>query len=336
MKTKICTKCKIEKDVLMFNKRADSKCGVRSSCKECISNYEKLKKERKIKPKKEDKISKICPKCKIDKNFSEYGKNKNSKYGIASYCKECTKAHAQENIEKLRERDRLRYYKNINKRKSAASIKRERDRNNPDKVLQTKEYLKNYYQNNIEIIKKKNKQYQELHTEKCKKCRSEYYKNNKQEILNRQKEYYLNNKEIRIQKTTEWRKNNKEKYIATRRKRNKERYDNDPVYKLNRNIRSRINLVLKGKNKGGSTESLVGCSTEYLKSYLESKFVEGMGWENRSKWHIDHIRPCSSFDLSDPEQQKLCFHYTNLQPLWAKDNLKKSNKLNFKLENKNE
>ena len=61
-----------------------------------------------------------------------------------------------------------------------------------------------------------------------------------------------------------------------------------------------------------------------LKAYLELQFTDGMTWENRGNWHIDHIRPCASFDLTDPEQQKQCFHYTNLQPLWAADNLAKS------------
>ena len=71
---------------------------------------------------------------------------------------------------------------------------------------------------------------------------------------------------------------------------------------------------------------LIGCSKEELIKHLESQFIEGMTWENWSLngWHIDHIRPISSFDLSDPAQAKECFHYSNLQPLWAIDNLKKS------------
>ena len=71
---------------------------------------------------------------------------------------------------------------------------------------------------------------------------------------------------------------------------------------------------------------LLGCSIEKLWEHLESKFQPGMTRENHGKWHIDHIRPCISFNLTDLEQQKICFHYTNLQPLWAEDNLKKGAK----------
>ena len=74
---------------------------------------------------------------------------------------------------------------------------------------------------------------------------------------------------------------------------------------------------------------LVGCTLDELKNHLEKQFTKGMTWKNYNYrgWHVDHIIPCSSFDLIDPEQQKECFHYTNLQPLWGKDNIKKSNKI---------
>lgn len=80
--------------------------------------------------------------------------------------------------------------------------------------------------------------------------------------------------------------------------------------------------------KSGSAIRDLGCSMEELKVYLESKFQPGMSWDNYSftGWHIDHIIPLSSFDLTDPEQFKQACHYTNLQPLWAEDNFKKSNK----------
>lgn len=100
---------------------------------------------------------------------------------------------------------------------------------------------------------------------------------------------------------------------------------------LNETIfRSRTNDAIKrcGASKSSKTLELLGCSLKSLKSYIESKFLDGMNWDNYGYhgWHIDHIRPCCSFDLTDPEQQKQCFHYTNLQPLWAKDNLRKHGK----------
>ena len=76
--------------------------------------------------------------------------------------------------------------------------------------------------------------------------------------------------------------------------------------------------------KSKRTEELLGCTIEEAKAHLASLFTDGMSWDNHGEWHIDHIRPCASFDLTDPEQQKQCCHYTNLQPLWAADNLAKS------------
>ena len=87
----------------------------------------------------------------------------------------------------------------------------------------------------------------------------------------------------------------------------------------------RLHKALKNTFKSGSAVKDLGCSIEYLKAYLEGQFEPGMTWDNwgRRGWHIDHIRPLASFDLTDPEQFKQAVHYTNLQPLWAKDNLKK-------------
>jgi hypothetical protein len=78
--------------------------------------------------------------------------------------------------------------------------------------------------------------------------------------------------------------------------------------------------------KSIKTLELLGCTVEDLRLFLEAEFVDGMTWENYGKWHIDHIQPCASFNIEDPEEQKKCFHWTNLQPLWAKDNLKKGAK----------
>ena len=110
----------------------------------------------------------------------------------------------------------------------------------------------------------------------------------------------------------------------------------NPHVKIRDNLSLRMRLALKEQNltKRNTTNELVGCSIKFLKRYLEKQFYphpstgEMMTWKNHNikGWHIDHIRPCSSFDLSIPEQQKECFNYKNLQPLWARENIIKSNK----------
>lgn len=103
----------------------------------------------------------------------------------------------------------------------------------------------------------------------------------------------------------------------------------DPHTRIRDNLSLRMRLALKEQNltKRNTTSDLVGCSIPYLKKYLEKKFKKGMNWKNQGifGWHIDHIKPCSKFDLSDPNQQRECFNYKNLQPLWAKENILKSN-----------
>ncbi len=107
-----------------------------------------------------------------------------------------------------------------------------------------------------------------------------------------------------------------------------EKYKTDSSFRLACMLRARITRVMNGGKRCLPIADLVGCSMEELETHLESQFQSGMTRENRGRagWHIDHIRPCCSFDLTDPEQQKQCFHYTNLQPLWATDNLRKSGK----------
>ncbi len=105
--------------------------------------------------------------------------------------------------------------------------------------------------------------------------------------------------------------------------------------RLRHYLSTRIRKALKSGRKSAKTMELVGCSIEELKSYIESKFQDGMSWGNwgkgRGKWNVDHIVPCVSFDLTDPKEQKICFHWSNLQPLWEKDNLKKMTKTDGQL-----
>lgn len=200
------------------------------------------------------------------------------------------------NPEGARAKDRLKYAKNREKRKEESRSYRAR---NHEKV---KEQGRNRY-----------------HADK------EYYRKQSLDYRNR-------NKETCQERSREWYKENKDRASAYV----KDRYHSNEQAKLRLLISGRILKALKEDMKSQSTLDLLGCTVEEAKKHLESLWQPGMTWENHGKWirdqpmtwHIDHIRPCASFDLSDPEQQRVCFHYTNLQPLWAIDNIIKGDKVN--------
>lgn len=153
----------------------------------------------------------------------------------------------------------------------------------------------------------------------------DYYAANKAALVAYHSMYYLEN--IEKQKVY----NRLSKVKERRNIRAKERRETDPNFKLRHNLADRIYLALKGKNKSAKTLELLGCSLSFLRKRLESLFHPGMTWENygRYGWHVDHKRPCAKFDLTDPAQQRECFHYTNLQPLWATENHKKHAKFSL-------
>lgn len=192
-------------------------------------------------------MTKICTKCKIEKDINEFYFRKD-KYKYFSHCRECTRIHKK-------------YYNNINKERN--------------KLTSRMRYLKNIEKRKI------------------------YLQNNRENIRARERLYEKNKRK------------------------------NDINYKLKKTLRSRIVSLLKGKDKSKHTMELLGCSIEFFKKYLEVQFQSGMTWENHGfyGWHIDHKIPCSSFDLSKPEEQAKCFHYTNMQPLWMKDNIIKKDKI---------
>jgi len=136
----------------------------------------------------------------------------------------------------------------------------------------------------------------------------EKYRKNRNKILSRMNAYYQHGGQA---KNTA--------YIRKRR-------SIDPGFRLLTNMRRRIALALRRTKKQDTTLSLCGCSLSALKSHLAKQFSNGMTWENYGQWHVDHIRPCCSFDLTDANQQKECFHFSNLQPLWAGDNMTKHTK----------
>lgn len=118
--------------------------------------------------------------------------------------------------------------------------------------------------------------------------------------------------------------------IKRKAKRNQyqiQRRKTDVNFQISCNLRSRMNRALRNNQKSGHLLEILGCSIPELKTYLENQFLKGMTWKNYGQWHIDHKIPCSIFDMSNPIEQKQCFHYTNLQPLWAEENFKKSDKI---------
>lgn len=111
-------------------------------------------------------------------------------------------------------------------------------------------------------------------------------------------------------------------YIAKKRRQ-------DPGFSICSRLRTRLHNALRtaGATKAARTMELVGCGALFLRAYIEARFLPGMTWENRNLWHVDHRIPCAEFDLTEPAQQRQCFHYTNLQPLWKPDNLAKGAKV---------
>jgi len=140
-----------------------------------------------------------------------------------------------------------------------------------------------------------------------------YYEINKDKRKSQMKAYREANKERLYKQTLEWKMKNK----------------NNIQYKLSCRLRQRLRDALNVKHKVGSSVRDLGCTVTEFKSYLESKFQTGMTWDNYGLygWHIDHIKPLASFDLTDRKQMLEACHYTNLQPLWAKDNLSKNDRL---------
>lgn len=170
-------------------------------------------------------------------------------------------------------------------------------------------YMKKWFLKNIEKIKKYRKEYFLLHEKKLKK-----YK----------KEYYLKNKFKYKKYMKKWVKKNRKLLNEKRRIKIK----NNPKFKLSIILRNRILKALKGIKKNESTLKLLGVrDVKEVWNHLEKSFKPGMTLKNHGKWHIDHIIPCASFDLTKLSEQRKCFHYTNLQPLWASENLSKGDRI---------
>jgi hypothetical protein len=227
----------------------------------------------------------------------------------------------------------------------------------PEKALACK--LKWQREHQAEINEKQRARYAESPEIRAKD--QAYYEANKARILEKAKANYERNREDKKRKAAEYRATHREEYKsyfkaldakkdptrvagAKRRsrkwqlanaelicKRISDRLKTDADYRIRCLLRGRIRAAVAGKRKIDDTMALVGINLDGLKLHIESLFVRGMNWDAfmRGEIHIDHKRPCASFDLSRPDHQRECFHYTNLQPLWKFENLSKGAKFNL-------
>lgn len=173
------------------------------------------------------------------------------------------------------------------------------------------------------------KEYRKSNREKLCAYLKNYYQKHKEKAQTVGRLYYSKHKE-RVAKVTKiYRGKNKPKALAYNLIYVKNRKAIDPEFKLRCNLRHRLCTAIKKGHKAGSFVRDLGCSIPELKKYLESKFEPGMSWSNwsRNGWHIDHILPLAIFDLSNRDEFLKACHYTNLQPMWAAENMKKSKKV---------
>ena len=258
---------------------------------------------------------KVCSKCGLEKDFSEFHKFKHSKDGLKSQCKTCI-------LLKEKERRLTDEYK-LKQKEYNQSISKETK----------KHYRENNYVKNKDSILEKNKEWRKNNKDYISEYNKKYRENNKEYLKEFKRNYIKSNPD----QNKIWRENNPDKIKGYREKYSKSESCKEHRKNWYISIKKRsphvlawrtiLNNTLKrfGKQKEDETIKLLGYSAIQLKEYIESLFTEGMSWDNYGGWHIDHIKPVSSYDSDTPVD--VVNSLENLQPLWAFDNLSKGNKI---------
>ena len=273
-----------------------------------------------------DTKTKECRVCGEEKPLtSEYFySRKDNKDGFRNDCKECnksiTKKYYQNNTEKISKRHKEYYYNRGGKEKKKISSKKW--------VLENKEQIRTYQKKWVTENKEKVKGYQKKYYENGgKEKRYDYIKNNKDRFIGYQRKYDEKNKDKRRQKSKRYYLNNKEiinkkKYIHY-----KKRLIEDELFRIKESIRHLLknSFINQGYTKMSRTHEILGCDWKTFKRHIENQFQHGMTWDNHGEWHYDHIIPISSAETEEDVYR--LNHYTNFQPLWAEDNLRKSDKI---------
>jgi len=290
---------------------------------------------------------KVCPRCKLSKEKTEFHKSKQSKDGLYSYCKDCNKKkranwyvknsdivskkakiYRSENNEEVTKKYREQYQKNIDN--CRLSARKSWNKNKENRNKKRREELQNN-QEVREAVYLKNKEWSDKNKEQIKSRRKKYYEKNKDRIKERTKEKHsLYSKEQRMTINARARRwYNKNKETQAEKLRNKR--NNNITKKLSNNISTSIRHSLRGNKAGRCWEPLVGYTIYDIKDHLEKQFTEGMDWNCflRGEIHIDHKLPIAIFNFDSPDDEgfKQAWSLKNLQPLWAKDNLSKQDKI---------
>jgi hypothetical protein len=206
---------------------------------------------------------------------------------------------------------------------------------NKEKQRCRKEYSHQWYLDNKE---KKRQYYLDNKEKKCKQARKRYLDNKEKmsdvemesyKLKNKEyhKQYYLDNKEKVDSRNKQWWLDNKQKRRESIWRYKSTRYKSDPLFKLKATLRDRTRSAFKKKSwiRNSPNEKLLGCDWKTAFHHIEKQFEPWMNWENHGEWHIDHIKPLASANTI--EEMTPLFHYTNLQPLSAGDNLRKGDKI---------
>lgn len=274
---------------------------------------------------------KTCACCRKELPISEFGicNNKHcSSDGLARYCKECERNKKKAAYEKNKERILKGEIKEV-KMKVCPKCKRELPAENFYRSFNTLNGLSNQCiecSRKIQSENQKNK-YRfaikpEIKEKQCAKCNKVLSIDNFGKDRNKKDGYNAYCKQCAREKGLNYEQKYRDEGHLTEMYKQKRK--SDPYFRLLCNLRSRVQQGIKRQftSKSCKTNDLIGCSWNFLVRHLESQFQEGMSWENykRGGWAVDHIIPCSYFDLTDPIQQRICFNFRNLQPLWESIN----------------
>jgi hypothetical protein len=281
---------------------------------------------------------KICKKCGIEKPISEYSKNIHMKSGFRNTCKSCSsivrKIWKQNNPEKVKESRKIWSQNKLKKIRESRELW---EQNNPDKVRGGK---KKWKEDNIDYIIEKRKKWKENNPDKKKENRKKRVENSINPVnkfcrncnieLCRDNSYPSAGnacKECEKQRMKDYRKNYPQKRKETKLKNHRTRYNIDDLYKFKSDMRNTVyhSFKRKGYKKNSKACQILGEEWDVVKKYIESQFSEGMTWDNYGEWVFDHKIPISICETI--EETIILNHYTNFQPLWAKDNLQKSDKI---------